>query len=164
MKVIKVPLRHYRPVMSGNGVGALFARLGRFVTPLLKSAFRAARPVARDTLKKLGQQGLETASATVTDALTDGISLKQAAKKNIKKSIPALKKTALTGVKRAATELAQANSIKRRKRGTGTHLRGAGKTRRKKKGKKTARTTRKKHQQKKKTKKRKIPYKGIFSG
>ena len=112
MKLQKVPLRTtasirypYKP------------RLGRFVTPLLRSAVKSARPIAKRTLKELGREGIKTAASAAGDALMKDISLKLAAKQNWQKSLPTMKKTALVGVKRAADKLTGTKSIKRKRGG-----------------------------------------------
>ena len=133
----------------GYGLGGLFSRLGRFVTPILKNAFRAARPIARQTLKELGKQGVQVAGQTALDVLS-GESPKRAAAKNLRRAAPSAKRTLKAGVKRGASSVrrsintAQSGAgIKRRKR-----------SRRKRKKKKALKKSRRKA--------RRRPYQSIF--
>lgn len=146
-----MPLRTMRSIRYGQkpgtiglGLGSLFSRLGRYVTPLLRTAVRAARPAAKRTLKKLGQQGIQAATSTLMDSVVDNIPLKEAAKNNLQKTLPKMKKTTMAGVKRVAQQVSQGKTIKRAKAGRQvTHSQSA-------RGKRTV--NKKSH-----------PYKGIFS-
>ena len=143
MKFIKIPYR--RRHMKGKGLGGLFAKLSTFVKPLLKTAMRAAKPLAKKTLKEIGRHGM-TASSTVNDMLTNNMSLKEAAKKNVSQGLKNVKKTAARGAKRAVKASAREvmKDIKRKKQT------GSGTVKKKKKG----------GMKKKKNSKR--PYRGIF--
>ena len=104
MRTVKLPLRrtYVHRNMNGHGLGGLFARLARMVTPLVKTAVRAAKPIAKQTLKELGKQGLHAASSTLTDVIEGGVPFREAVKKNAKKALPAATRTTLMGAKRAA--------------------------------------------------------------
>ena len=107
---------HVYPTMRGHGWGGLFSRLTSYVKPLLKSAVRAARPVARETLRELGEQGLNVATSTLSD-IAEGNNVKEALKRNVRRGATRAKSTLKTGVKRAAKQsISQVQKdIKRRK-------------------------------------------------
>ena len=135
--------------MSGKGLGGLFARLSTYVRPLLKTALKAAKPLAKKTLKQLGKHGAEVASATLNDVVSNNMSLKEAAKKNVRQGMSKAKKTATRGVKKAVKASAKnvMKDINRKKQI------GSGPLKKRKKAFK------KKASKKKKKKK---PYRGIF--
>ena len=144
MKIFRAPRRRH----IGYGFGSLFSRIGRFVTPLLKSAVSAARPAVKQTLKDLGKQGLQAAGSTALDVLS-GESPKTAVKRNFQKTARGARKTLKAGMKRGASDIHQA--IKAKQTGSGAKRRR--KTASKKKKKKSN------HQ----TRRRRLPYGGIFS-
>ena len=150
MRIIQLP--SHRRYMRGAGIGSLFSKLTTLVKPLLKTAIRTAKPIAKRTLKKLGKEGLNVAASTMSDVLENNMSLKDAAQKNVKRGMTRAKKSAKRGVKRAFSAIGTevAKDIKRRKQSGG----GKGK---KKKSRKTV--VKKK---KRKTKKGRKPYRGIF--
>lgn len=119
MKIIRIP--YHRRHMRGSGLGGLFSKLTTFVKPLLKSAFQAAKPLAKQTLKEIGKHGLHAASSTINDALTGDMTLKEAARKNIKKGWKRAKKTGVRGAKQAARASADEvmKHIKRKQTGSG---------------------------------------------
>lgn len=115
MKFIKIPYR--RRHMTGKGLGGLFAKLSTFVKPLLKTAMKAAKPLAKKTLKEMGRHGLSAASGTMNDMLTNNMSFKEAAKKNATQGLQNVKKTATHGAKQMAKATARGvmKDIKRKK-------------------------------------------------
>ena len=146
MRILKLPMRHvYRRPVTGHGIGSLFSSLGRFVKPLIRTAWSAAKPQARRTLKQLAKQGLEAATSTAMDVIS-GEKPSTALKQNVKRSMPRVKSTLKTGIKRGASAVKK--SIKGAQSG--------GAKRRKVSGKKRKATA------KKKKKKTRRPYRGIF--
>ena len=135
MKYLRVPQRHLR----GYGLGGIFSSLGRWVRPLLKTAVKAAKPLAKRTLKTLGKEGVKFAGNVIADSLQPNTSLKTALKRNVARTIPKAK----AGVKRAFSETTR-KSIKGQR--GGSKFKRAKLSSVKRKGKK---------------KKRK-PYRGIF--
>ena len=123
MRIFKIPLRrvYMRNGQRGYGLGGLFSRLGRYVTPLLKTAFHAARPIARRTLKELGKQGIQAAGQTALDVL-EGESPRRAAAKNLRRVAPKARSTLKRGASsvRRAINTGQSGAggmrVKRRKR------------------------------------------------
>ena len=150
MRIIQLP--SHRRYMRGAGIGSLFAKLTTLVKPLLKTAIKTARPIAKRTLKKLGKEGLNVAASTMSDVFENNMSLKDAAQKNVKRGMTRAKKTAKRGAKRAFSAVGSelTKDIKRRKQS------GGGKR------KKKPRQTVLKKKKKRKTKKRRKPYRGIF--
>ena len=86
--------------LRGHGLGGLFARIGTFLKPLLKTAVRAAKPIAKKTLKELGNQGLNVASSTLTDVMTGEAPLKEAVRRNVRRGA----REATTTLKRGARQ------------------------------------------------------------
>ena len=119
MRTLQLPLRrmYTQRNMRGHGVGGLFARLARMVTPLVKTAVRAAKPIAKQTLKELGKQGLQVASSTLTDMVEGGIPMEEAMKKNARAGLAGAKETLKQGTKRAlkVTQEQVREGIKRQK-------------------------------------------------
>ena len=115
MKTIQLPLRrvHIQRNLRGYGLGGLFSRLGTFLKPLLKTAASAAKPIAKQTLKELGQQGLNVATSTLTDVIEGRAPVKEAMKKNVKRGAKEAKSVLQRGVKRALTQTHE--HIKRQK-------------------------------------------------
>ena len=148
MRIIQLP--SHRRNMRGAGIGSLFAKLTTLVKPLLKTAIRTARPIAKTTLKKLGSEGLNVATSTMADVLTNNMGVKEAAQKNLKKGWTRAKKTVKRNAKRALSAVGSevAKDIKRRKQSGGS---------KKKKGKARPSVTKKK-----KSKRKRKPYRGIF--
>ena len=132
---------------TGYGIGSLFSTLGRFVRPLMRTAWTAAKPHAKRALKQLAKQGLETATSTAMDVIS-GEKPSTALKQNVRRAAPRVKSTLKAGMKRGASAVKK--SIK------GTQSGGA--KRRKVSGKKKRAASNKK--KKKKTPRR--PYRGIF--
>ena len=100
MKVLSLPRRRVHP-MRGHGIGGIFSRIASFVKPLLRSAVTAAKPIAKQTLKKLGKTGLQVAASTLGDVVEGGIPLKQAVKQNVKRGVKRGKSTIKAGAKKA---------------------------------------------------------------
>ena len=125
MNILKLPLRrvHARRNLRGHGLGGLFARLGTLVKPLLKTAVQAAKPIAKQTLKELGKEGLSAASSTLSDVIK-GVPIKQAVKKNVKSSAQRAEAIAKQGGKRALSASAKGvrEDIKRRRQTGGASL------------------------------------------
>ena len=117
--MIKVPLRHkYGYGSVGYGLGALFRNLSKYVRPLMKTALRTARPIARATLKELKKDGLQMAANTAADLLnSDGVSTSEILKRNLKRGSRKASSTAMRGAKRALSASASqvSNDIKRQK-------------------------------------------------
>ena len=134
MRIFKVPLRRVygQNGLRGYGLGGLFSRLGRYVTPLLKNAFRAARPIAKRTLKELGKQGIQAAGQTALDVLS-GESPKHAAAKNLRRAAPRAKGTLKAGMKRGVSSIRR--SINTGQSGTGIRAKRRKRNRKKKKKK-----------------------------
>lgn len=146
MRILKLPMRRVSTLpKTGYGIGSLFSRLGTFVKPLLRTAFAAAKPAARRTLKQLAKQGLETATSTALDVIS-GEKPSTALKQNVRRAIPQAKSTVKAGMKRGSA--AVKNAIKGKQSGSGAK-------RRKVSGKKRQASTKKK-------KSRRRPYRGIF--
>ena len=103
MNTIKLPLRrvHMQRNLRGHGLGGLFARIGTFLKPLLRTAVRAAKPIAKKTLKELGNQGLNVASSTLTDVLTGDAPLKEAVRRNVRQGVRGASSTLKQGAKQA---------------------------------------------------------------
>ena len=103
MNTIKLPLQriHMQRNMRGHGLGGLFARIGTFLKPLLRTAVRAAKPIAKKTLKELGNQGLNVASSTLTDVLTGDAPLKEAVRRNVRQGVRGASSTLKRGAKQA---------------------------------------------------------------
>ena len=51
-------------------MGALFSCLGSFVHPLLSTAFKATRPIAKQTFKKLGKESIKIGGDILTDVVS----------------------------------------------------------------------------------------------
>ena len=119
MRTIKLPLRRmFVPRnMRGHGLGGLFARLATMMRPLLQTAVRAAKPIAKQTLKELGRQGMEVVGSTLTDVIESGVPVKEAIKKNARGGVRQAAETVKRGAKRAATEIRE--EIKRQKQAGG---------------------------------------------
>ena len=117
MKTIQLPLRriHMQRNMRGYGLGGLFSKLGVFIKPLLRTAVRAAKPIAKQTLKELGKQGLNVATSTLTDVISGQVPLKEAVKKNARQGAREAKATIKRGAKRALTHAHE--DIKRLRQG-----------------------------------------------
>lgn len=147
MRIIQLPSS--RRHMKGAGIGNLFAKLTTFVRPLLKTAFRAARPIAKKTIKQIGREGVNAAGNTLSDVLMKKTAPKEAIKKNMKKTVNTAKQGAKRALSAAISEVGK--DIKRRK------LTGSGIKLKNKQGKQK----KSKPKKKKKTKRRK-PYRGIF--
>ena len=103
MRTIKLPLRriHMQRNLRGYGLGGLFARIGTFLKPLLKTAVHAAKPIAKQTLKELGNQGLNVASSTLADVIAGDAPIKDTVKRNVKRGAKEAKNTMTRGAKRA---------------------------------------------------------------
>ena len=130
MRTIKLPLRrvHMQRNLRGYGLGGLFARIGSFLKPLLRTAVHAAKPIAKQTLKELGNQGLNVASSTLADVVAGNAPLKDAVKRNVKRGVKEAKSTVKQGAKRAfnATVDEIQEDIKRqRQTGSGRKKRAA---------------------------------------
>ena len=163
MNIIRLPNRSQR----GKGVGSIFARWGsRFLKPLLKSAFKASKPMAKTLVKTLAAEGIQSAGNTVSDMI-EGQSFKNALKSNAVKSYQKFKKRAKSGVKRKIDEAINSGTqvgsgSKRRKKNSSAKKRKKVKVGRKKSDKKKKKKTKKK--KKKVRKKSKLAsYRGIFS-
>ena len=115
MKTVHLPLRriHLQRNLRGYGLGGLFSRLGTFLKPLLRTAASAAKPIAKQTLKELGKQGLNVATSTLTDVIEGRAPVKEAMKRNVKQGAKKAKSTLQGGVKRALTQAHE--DIKRQK-------------------------------------------------
>ena len=126
MKTIQLPLRrmYVQRNLRGHGLGGLFSRLARMVTPLVKTAVRAARPIAKQTLKELGKQGLQVASSTLTDMVEGGVPLKEAIERNASVGMRQAKSTVTRGAKRALKASSEGirEDIKRRKQTGGARI------------------------------------------
>ena len=150
MRTIKVPLRH----TTGYGLGGIFSRIGQMVTPLFKSAARAVQPLAKNTLKQLGKQGLQAVGTTISDVVQNNIPVRKAIKKNAKAGVAKAKNT----LKRSARQALLGESKNKAKRIKGEQTgQGFPFFSRKRK----SRPLRKKPR-KSKGKKRRYPYRGIF--
>ena len=127
MKTVQLPLRrtYVHRNLRGHGLGGLFSRLARMVTPLVKTAVRAAKPIAKQTLKELGKQGLQVASSTLSDVLEDGVPFEEAIKRNARMGIGRARNTVTRGAKRAfeASAAGIREDIKRRKQSGGARIR-----------------------------------------
>ena len=95
MKTVHLPLRriHLQRNLRGYGLGGLFSRLGTFLKPLLRTAASAAKPIAKQTLKELGKQGLNVATSTLTDVIEGRAPVKEAMKRNVKQGAKKAKST-----------------------------------------------------------------------
>lgn len=161
MRIIQLPpgRRH----MRGSGIGALFSKLTTLVKPLLKTAFRAAKPIATRTLKQLGKEGLNAIGGTASDVLLNNMSIQDAAKKNARSGLRRARKVAKTGAKRAfvsgVSEVRK--DIKRRKQ-TGSGRKKRQRRRTTVKRKKRRQTSVKKKKRVKRRKRKNKPYRGIF--
>ena len=143
MRIIQLPSS--RRHMKGGGIGNLFSKLTTFVRPLLKTAFRAAKPIAKKTIKQIGKEGVNAASNTFSDVLVNKMGVKEAATKNMKKSVDVAKK----GMKRAlSSAISEVGKDIKRKKQSGSGI-------------KPKRKQLKQNKAKKKKIKRK-PYRGIF--
>ena len=146
MRTIHLPSHriHMRSNLVGRGLGGLFSRLFRMVTPLVKTAARAARPYAKSALKELGKTGLEVAGSTLADVASGETNIKQALRSNLKRGAQRARKTVTDGAKGALS--ASYDSVKKdikRRRQMGSGIR-----------RKTSR--------KKRNVKKRRPYRGIF--
>ena len=132
------PRRH-----EGRGWGNM---LGRFIKPLLRTAIRSTKPLAKKIAKDLANQGIQAATSTIGD-LASGVPPKDALRNNARAGWQRAKSTLQAGAKRAVENSVEAGvkSIKRRRK----MQRGKGKPQRR-------------HIAKKKRKSRKKTYKGIF--
>ena len=146
MRILKLPMRRVHTLPpTGYGIGSLFSRLGTFVKPLLRTAFAAAKPAARRTLKQLAKQGLETATSTALDVIS-GEKPSTALKQNVRKAAPKVGSTVKAGMKRGASAVRSA--IKAKQSGAGVKRRRV--------------SCKKRQRSKKKKKSRRRPYRGIF--
>lgn len=127
MKILRLPMRRTHP-MRGRGLGGIFSRVLSFVKPLLKTAVTAAKPIAKQTLKKLGKTGLDVAASTAADIIEGGVPIKKAVKRNVRKGIKKGKttlkegatsalKTGVTAIQKDIKGQAQAGRGKKRQRG-----------------------------------------------
>ena len=93
------------------------------VKPLLKTAVRAAKPIAKQTLKELGKESLSAASTTLSDVMK-GVPIKQAVRKNVKSSAQKAGVVAKRGAKRALSASAKGvrEDIKRGRQTGGASL------------------------------------------
>ena len=141
IRTVKFPRYH-----TGRGLGQILAKIGYFVKPLLRSAVKATKPIAKQVVKDLARQGIDATAATVGDLIA-GENPRQAIKKNAKIGLQKAKSTLATGSKRALSESVRSGikTIKRQKMQSGGRSR-----------KKSVRKKAKKRPYKKK------PYKGIF--
>lgn len=133
MRTIEIPRRYAYGSMRGNGIGGIFSRL---IKPLIKSAIRIGKPIAKESLKKIGKIGLETASNVVSDMAT-GVRPKQALKQNLSRGVISAKREVKKGGKKTLSSLKK--HIKGGKQyGTGKRKRSGARSR--------SRKTRKKNQ------------------
>ena len=125
MRTIEIPRKYaYGNNMRGNGIGGIFSRL---IKPLIKSAIRIGKPIAKQSLKKIGKIGLETASNVVSDMVT-GVQPKQALKQNLSRGVNSAKKEVKKGGKKTLSRLKK--HIKGRKQhGAGRRQRGGERSR-----------------------------------
>ena len=100
MQTIKLPMRRL-PIHRGAGVGGIFAKLARLVTPMVRSAAKAAKPIAKRTLKELGRQGLDTAASTLGDVIA-GKGVKRSIQENVQRGAKRARTTVTRGAKQAA--------------------------------------------------------------
>ena len=136
MRIIRLP-RYQR----GSGIGGIFSKLLRFVTPIMKTAIKVSKPIAKRTLKELGQQGMTAAASTLGDVISGRETVKGAVRKNAKMAMKKATNTVGANAKQiydsTRKEMKQKKSIK------GARLTGAGKKRkgRKKKRKNNRKNT-----------------------
>ena len=114
MRIYQLPSAHpgMRPhthMQRGSGIGSIFSKLLSYTRPLVKSALRASRPLAKKALKSLAKTGLSTIGDTVADVVGGDVSVKEAVKKNMKRGVSKIGQSAQKGAKRM---LMDANVIK----------------------------------------------------
>ena len=143
IRTLRFPYRH-----RGQGIGSLLSKIGYFVKPLLRSAVKVTKPIAKQVAKDLANQGLQAATSTIGEIIS-GTDPKEAIRSNAKAGFKRAQSTVKAGTKRALNETAR-GTVKAIKRRRQTQTGG-----RKKQKKKVTKKGRKK------TAKRK-PYKGIF--
>ena len=78
MRTLQLPYRARR--LEGKGIGGLFSRLGSFVRPLLKTAIKSTRPIAKQVAKQLATEGISATTSTAADMLS-GVAPKEAIRK-----------------------------------------------------------------------------------
>ena len=166
MRTLLLPFRPRG--QRGSGIGSLFARLGSFVKPLLRTALRSSKPIAKKLATQLAKEGLSTATSTVAD-VASGMPVKEAFKKNANEGITRVKGKIKAGVKRKLANLVDTGvkRIKRnRQKGRGRRVKRAKKRKlpsARKKNSKRRRQRRRRQKRRRPPVKKGRPYKGIFS-
>ena len=119
MLTFKIPRRHS---LRGAGLGRLFSRLGSFLTPLIKSGLKVAKPIARRAAKELGKTALQTASNAMVD-IAAGTDPHEAIKRNLKEGIGEAKQIAKKGAKKTYSSVKR--QVKRQRGGSKTYKKRA---------------------------------------
>ena len=104
IRVLRLP----RVYQRGNGLGGLILRkVGSFLRPLFSSFLHAAKPIAKETLKKLGKEGIKEGAQLLTD-IAEGQNVKEAVKNSAKRGLKKGKDVVIDEI---------ANTIKRAQKG-----------------------------------------------
>ena len=122
MRIIRLP-RYQR----GSGIGGIFSKLLRFVTPIMKTAIKVGKPIAKRTLKELGKQGMTVAADTLGDVMAGRETVKGAVKKNAKRAMKKASKTVGANAKQIYDSTR--NELKGKKSIKGVNMSGSGKKR-----------------------------------
>ena len=99
----------------GSGFGALFSRLGHLVKPLIKTAIRSSRPIAKKMVKGLAKEGATMASSTLSDVIS-GTPVRSALKRNASASLNRVGKKMRVGAQNALGNLVSNSRAKNKKR------------------------------------------------
>ena len=168
----------------GSGFGALFSRLGHLVKPLIKTAIRSSRPIAKKMVKGLAKEGATMASSTLSDVIS-GTPVRSALKRNASASLNRVGKKMRVGAQNALGNLVSNSRAKNKKRYKRKFQVGSGKRKRSRRRKtiisRKKRTIRKRRKariqrrgrqrkirrkvgrRKKKSSSQRKPYRGIFA-
>lgn len=143
IRTLKLPY----PRQRGNGWGGILRRIGMMAKPLLRSALRSSKPIAKRMAKDLARQGLEMSAQTMGDMI-GGVPPGEAIRNNVQENLSQAGQTVSRGARRMAKSGFQAaRKTYKRKSQSGS---GA-------KSKKRKTSTKKKKKRKKKS-----PYDNIF--
>ena len=146
IRTLKLP---YSYRQEGNGLGGILRRLGMMAKPLLRSALKSSKPIAKRMIKDLARQGVEMGAQAVGDMVA-GVPPSEALRESARTNLG----QAGQRIKRSASKMAKSGYQAARKTYKRRKQSGGGKTK-----KKRAKSTSKKR---KKGKKKTSKFNGVF--
>ena len=117
MLTLSLPRNQRYRVTRGYGIGSIFSKLGSLLRPVVTSAIRSARPLAKSAVKEIGRTGLETLGNSLVDIST-GVPMNEALGSNLQQGVNEVKGKVRKVLKRSVKK-----TVKKRQKGGGRKIR-----------------------------------------